>query len=180
MNTYNTNRYIDRKVITPSIESYVCGGGYKNFISVIPVDHSKYVLTFIPSVRQHFKSNTDLVSNISVQLVDENDIPINFTIRPPTVTKLRFKEMDNESNTFYVQISNLDSNDIYVDNNRSCFRNKLPKALHLRDKWSVAVSRIYLPPKIMNIANPINIIEFQTQPSDSSDSESYTNMLQKS
>ena len=120
-----------------------------------------------------------MLSNISVLLVDENDIPINFTIGPPTITKLRFKEMDNDSNTFYVQISNLDSNDIYVDNNRSWFRSKLPKSLHLRDKWSVAVSRIYLPPKIMNIANPINIIEFQTQPSDSSDFESYTKHVTK-
>ena len=87
--------------------------------------------------------------------------------------------MDNDSNVFYVQIYNLDINDIYVDNNNSCFRNKLPKALYLRDKWLVVVSRIYLPPKIMNIANPINIIEFQAQPSDSSDLESYTKHVTK-
>ena len=96
-------------------------------------------------------------------LIDENDTPINFTIGPPTITKIRFKEMDNDSNTFYVHIYHFDSNDIYVNNNPSCFRTKLAKAHHLKDKWSVATAYIFTS-KIMNIANPINIIAFETRP----------------
>ena len=87
--------------------------------------------------------------------------------------------MDNDSNTFYVQVSNFDSSAVCVENNHSCFRSKLPKALHLKDKWSVALSRIYLTPKIMNIANPINTIELETRPSDSDDLYTFTKHVTK-
>ena len=79
------------KVITPTIDSYLCGGRYKNFLSVIPVNGAKSTLKFIPTTKQYFKANTDFISNISVQLVEENGMPINFTICPPTITKIRFK-----------------------------------------------------------------------------------------
>ena len=72
---------------------------------------------------------------------------INFVVGPPTIVNARFKEMDTNTSTFYVQTSNLDSSSIYVENHDSSFVSKLPKSLQLKDKWYVALCRIHLPPK---------------------------------
>ena len=165
-NPFDLNIYKPQliKVISPSISKYVCGGGYKNVLSVIPLDHSKSALTFTPSINQYFRANTDFLSNIAIQFLDEYDRSINFSIGPPTIVKVRFKEMDNISDTFYVQISNVDSNNIYIENTHSSFVSKLPKSLQLREKWLVALTRIYLPPKILNIDNPMNILYLEIEP----------------
>ena len=152
------------KVVTPSIKEYICGGTYKNVLSVIPLDHSKSALTFIPRIKQYFRANSDFISNIVIHFLDESDAPINFAVGPPTIVKVRFKEMDTNTSTFHIQISNLDSNNIYVENHYSSFVSKLPKSIQLKDKWYVALSRIYLPPKILNITRHMNIIEFVIEP----------------
>ena len=54
------------KVVTPSIKEYICGGTYKNVLSVIPLDHSKLVLTFTPSIKQYFRANSDFILNIVI------------------------------------------------------------------------------------------------------------------
>ncbi len=147
------------KIISPNITSYECGGGYKNIMSIIPLSHSSSAITFIPAVTKFFKVNSDFLTNISVKIVDENDIPINFTVGPPTITKFQFKEMSNNSNNFYVQTSNNDSTNVFPDNSPSYFKSKLPKAINLQDKWLVALVSIYLPPKIINFSNPMTVIE---------------------
>ena len=129
-------------------------------LSVIPLDHSKSELTFIPRIKQYFRANSDFFSNFVIHFVDESERPINFAVGPPTIVKVRFKEMDTNTSTFHIQISNLDSNNIYVENHYSSFVSKLPKSIQLKDKWHVALSRIYLPPKILNITRHMNIIEF--------------------
>lgn len=147
------------KIISPNITSYECGGGYKNIMSIVPLNHSSSAITFIPAVTKFFKMNSDYISTISVKIVDENDLPINFTIGPPTIVKFQFKEMMNGSNNFYVQMSNSDSVDIFPNNSPSYFKSKLPKTINLQDKWLVALASIYLPPNIINISSPMNIIE---------------------
>ena len=72
--------------------------------------------------------------------------------------------MDTNTSTFHIQISNLDSKNIYVENHYSSFVSKLPKSIQLKDKWYVALSRIYLPPKILNITRHMNIIKFVIEP----------------
>ena len=170
-NTLSANNLLDLniykpqliKVISPSISKYVCGGAYNNVLSVIPLDHSKSALTFTPSINQYFRANTDFLSNIAIQFLDEYDRSINFSIGPPSIVKVRFNEMDNISDTFYVQISNVDSNNIYIENTHSSFVSKPPKSIQLGEKWLVAISRICLPPKILNIDNPMNIIYLEIE-----------------
>ena len=177
-NTLTANHILDLniykpqilKVVTPTIKEYICGGTYKNVLSVIPLDHSKSALTFTPSINQYFRANSDFISNIVIHFLDESDTPINFAVGPPTIVKIRFKEMDANTNTFYIQISSLDSSNIYVENHYSSFVSKLPKSIQLKDKWFVALSRIYLPPKILNIASHMNIIEFVIEPIEKSKS----------
>jgi len=139
--------------------SYECGGGYKNILCNVPLNHMSSAITFIPAVTQFFRVNSDFVNNISVKIVDENDIPINFTVGPPTIIKFRFKEMMNDNNNFYVQITNNDSVDIFPNNSPSYFKSKLPKVINLQDKWVIALVSIYLPPNIINFSNPMNVIE---------------------
>ena len=147
------------KIISPNITSYECGGGYKNILSIMPLNHSSSAITFIPAVTQFFRVNSDFVNNISVKIVDENDMPINFTVGPPTIIKFRFKEMMNNNNSFYVQVPNNDSVDIFPNNSPSYFKSKLPKVINLQDKWLIALVSIYLPPNIINFSNPMNLIE---------------------
>ena len=147
------------KIISPNITSYECGGGYKNILSIMPLNHSSSAITFIPAVTQFFRVNSDFVNNISVKIVDENDMPINFTVGPPTIIKFRFKEMMNNNNSFYVQVTNNDSVDIFPNNSPSYFKSKLPKVINLQDKWLIALVSIYLPPNIINFSNPMNLIE---------------------
>ena len=117
------------KVVTPSIKEYICGGTYKSVLSVIPLDRSKSAITFTPSIKQYFRANSDFISNIVIHFLDENDAHINFAVGPPTIVKIRFKEMDVNTRTFYIQISNLDSSNIYVENQYSSFTSKLPKCI---------------------------------------------------
>ena len=147
------------KIISPNISSYECGGGYKNILCNIPLNHTLSAITFIPAVSKFFKLNSDCLNNISVKIVDEHDLPINFTIGPPTIIKLRFKEMMNDANNFYVQISNNDSADIFPDNSTSNFKSKLPKVINLENKWLLALASVYIPPNIINFSQPMNIIE---------------------
>ena len=72
------------KVVSPSIKEYICGGTYKNVLSVIPLDHWKSALTFIPRIKQYFRAKSDFISNIVIQFLDERDAPINFAVGPPT------------------------------------------------------------------------------------------------
>ena len=157
---FDLNIYKPRliKIISPNVKKYESGGGFTNILSIIPLDHSKSTITYIPSIKQYFKANSDYISNISVNLVDEDDRAVSFIAGPPTIVKIRCMEMDNVLSTFHVQISNVDSSNIYIENTPSSFKSKLPKVLDLRGKWSVGLARIYLPPKIMNITPPFNNI----------------------
>ena len=135
----------------------------KRVICYPPV-HLKSALTFTRSIKQCLRANSDFISNIVIHFLDESDASMNFAVGPPTIVKVRFKEMDTNTSTFHIQISNLDSSNIYVENHYSSFVSKLPKPIQLKDKWCVALSRIYLPPKILNITCHMNIIEFVIEP----------------
>ena len=140
------------KIISPDIAPYVCGGSYKNILAVVPLDHSSSSITFIPAITKFFRASCDCVTNISVELLDENDLPINFTTGPPTIAKLQFKENMNDvnNNTFYVQISNNDSVHVFPRNSSSSFKSKLPKCINIKGRWVIALASIYIPPYIKN------------------------------
>ena len=42
------------KIISPNIVSYECGGGYKNILSIVPLNHSSSAIMFIPAVTKFF------------------------------------------------------------------------------------------------------------------------------
>ena len=65
----------------------------------------------------------------------------------------------NDSNNFYVQISNNDSLNVFPNNMPSHFMSKLPKVIKLENKWLIALASIYIPPNIINFSHPMNIIE---------------------
>ena len=147
------------KIISPNIKHYICGGGYTNILAIVPLKHTASAVTFNPSIKKYFMTSSDFITSISVKLVDEYNLPINFTIGPPTIVKLRYKEMMNKDTHFYVQIANNDSLDVFPHNTHSYFKSKLPKTLNLVGKWKIALTSIYIPPKIKNISNPTNTLE---------------------
>ena len=147
------------KIISPNIKHYICGGEYTNILAVVPLNHTASAVTFNSIVKKYFTASSDFITSISVKLVDEYNLPINFTIGPPTIVKLRFKEMMNKDTHFYVQIANNDSVDVFPDNTHSYVKSKLPKALNLVRKWKIALTSIYIPPKIKNISNHTNTLE---------------------
>ena len=149
------------KISCDNLDQYLCGGGFRNILALIPFDHSKRALTFTPAVRQQFKTNTDFLSTISMQLIDEKDNPIKFLPGSPTIVKIRVNEMMGNRDTFYVRLSNVDSLNIYSENTQSNFKCKLPKVLNFAGNWEVALANIYFPPKIRNIYHPMNVLTIE-------------------
>ena len=95
------------KISCDNLEQYLCGGGFRNILSDILFDQSKRTLIFIPYIRQQFKTNTDFLSSISMQLIDEKDNPIKFIPGSPTIVKIRVNEMMGNRDTFYIRLSML-------------------------------------------------------------------------
>ena len=149
------------KILTTNIEPYFSGGGYENILSIIPFENQCHTTIFIPSLPKQFKVNTNILTNISVELVDENNKPIYFAAGSPSILKIRIKEMDKFFKNFYIQASDIDSKNIYNENNHSSFKSKLPKEINLNGKWSVALTNIYLPGKIQNITYAMTQLEIE-------------------
>ena len=149
------------KILTTNIEPYLCGGDYKNILCTLPLEKYQQTTIYNPQIQKKFKINTNILNNISVELVDEKDNPILFAAGPPNIIKLRILEMARENNSFYIQASNTDSIKTYVNNSLSLFRSKLPKELNLNGEWEAALANIFFPTKILNISSSMNSLEIE-------------------
>ena len=147
------------KVVSPDVKVYVSGNKFKNELCTFPIDLSKKSSLFTPRNIQYFALNSTFLNNISIQLVDENNIPIQFSTGPPTIIRVRIQEMSSVSECFHVQISNNDTRDTFPDNTASHFKSKLSKNLNLNGDWQLALTRIYIPPGVLNISYPFNYIK---------------------
>ena len=161
--TFDMSLYIPdvMKILTTNIEPYLCGGDYKNILCTLPLEKLQHTTIYTPQTQKKIKINTNILNNISVELVDEKDNPILFTAGPPNIIKLRVLEMSRENNSFYIQVSNTDSIKTYVNNSLSLFRSKLPKELNLNGEWEAALANIFPPTKILNISSSMNSLEIE-------------------
>jgi len=149
------------KVVSSNIEPYLCGGRFQNVLATIPLIETNNTITFIPSIPKFFKVNTNTLTSISVEMLDENDIPIRFATGPPNILKIRLKEMNSPYQNFFIHAGNDDSIDVFADNKPSSFKSKLPKEINLQGRWSVALTNIFLPPRIHNIYSSMCAVEME-------------------
>ena len=91
--------------------------------------------------------NTEFLSDITIELIDENNHLIPFISGPPSILRVVIKEMTHVKDSFHIQVSSNDSNDTFLNNTTSRFKVKLPKRLDLSGNWSLALTIIYLPSK---------------------------------
>ena len=161
---FNLNIYTPSfiKIVTKNIKNHICGGRFKNTLAIVPVDHSKCTTSISRSTNDFFEINTDHLSDISVQLTDENDAPVRFLLGSHTITKMSIKEMCSLTENFHLQISSNDSTSICTENTQSFFKFKLSKVIDFHEKRMVALSSIYLLPKMMNITTGMGMINISS------------------
>ena len=121
------------KVVSNNITPYPSGGGYKNITETLQLDHTKRCVTFTPKLPKLYRVNTNVLNNLSIELVNEHNLPINFVAGVPSIVKIRITNMDTIGNNFYIQASNTDSKDIFIENTCSSFRSRLPKEITLQE-----------------------------------------------
>ena len=107
--------------------------------------------------------NTEFLSDISIQLIDEKNYPVQFTPGPPSIIRVRLKEMSNFLENFHIQISSNDSNAVFPENRISSFKSKLPKSVDFSDNWSIALTRIYFPSSVLRIIPHFNCIKIKKE-----------------
>ena len=159
----NINIYTPKmiKVLSSNIEPYLSGGRFQNVLAAIPVTETNNTTMFTPSIPKFFKVNSSTLTTISVEMVDQDDIPIHFAAGPPNILKMNLKEIDSPYQNFFIHASNVDSIDIFADNTPSSFKSKLPKEINLTSRWNVAISNIFIPPKIHNIFSSMCEMEIE-------------------
>ena len=128
-------------------------------MATFPLDHSKRTTFFVRKVEEYFILNAEFLPDISIHLIDETGLPVRFTSGPPSIVRIKVKEMSHFSKSFHIQISSIDSNDVFPDNKISNFKSKLPKSVDFSGQWSTALARIYFPSSILNITPPFNYIK---------------------
>ena len=150
------------KVRSSNIKQYLSGGGYSNVLAVFPIDFANRTTFFTQKIKEYFLLNTEFLSDITIELIDENNHLIPIISGPPSILRVVIKEMTHVKDSFHIQVSSNDSNDTFLNNTTSRFKVKLPKRLDLSGNWSLALTRIYLPSKLKNLIPPFNYIKIKT------------------
>ena len=116
--TFDLSKNLPRlmKIVSPNIKQYISGGGYTNVLATFPFDHSKRTTFFVRKVEEYFILNTEFLPDISIHLIDETGLPVRFTLGPPSIVRINVKEMSHFLKSFHIQISSIDSNDVFPDN----------------------------------------------------------------
>ena len=133
------------QILCYNISPNLSGTGHDYIIGTFGIDHSTNVLEYTCKSKKAFKINAERISDVSFQLTDENNIPIQFACGPPTIIKINIFEMEGSVTNFYMKITNNDSVNIFKDNPVSFFTIKLPKEVLLCNRWEMALASIYLP-----------------------------------
>ena len=165
-------------LFSPSMVQIVCkniipnlsGGGHNYIIESLSIDYNKRVTNFIPRSTKQYKINTTVLNNVSITLMDEYNLPINFISGVPTIIKLKLFEMSRNLTNFYIKATNTDSKETFRNNVCSSFYTKLPKEIFLNSGWKVGLSNIYLPKNIHNIYEPMNNLFIEEYVSSKTDS----------
>ena len=121
---------------------------------------------FSPKIKEVFKLGSTFKQDISLRLLDEKDNVIRFAPGAPSIARVSILEKYNHPpmDTFHVQVSSNDSRDVYPDNTSHDFKSVLPKMLELNDSWKVALSKLFIPRRILNLCPPfedITVLEAQ-------------------
>ena len=141
------------QIVCKNIIPNLSGGGHNYVIESLPIDHSKRVTNFSPRSNKKYKINTTSLSNVSITLTDENNLPINFISGVPTIIKLKMVEMSRNLSNFYIKATNTDSKETFINNACSSFYTKLPKEIFLNNCWKVGLSGIYIPKIFIKFTN---------------------------
>ena len=104
------------EIICHNIAPNLTGQGPSYIVESFRLDHRKKLISYNPRTVKTFKVNSDLISNVSFTITDQNNIPILFSLGVPTIIKLKIFEMNNQVKNFYVKTSNFDSKNIFTDN----------------------------------------------------------------
>ena len=133
------------KIKCSNIKQYVSGGAYSTILSCIPFNETIRTTVYIPFHSQFHLLNQDCLTNISVKFLDQNDNIIKFGSGSPTIIKFRIKKMENQMDSFYIHLSNIDSKKVFEENTQSSFVSKLPKEINLSGRWVMALKSVFYP-----------------------------------
>jgi hypothetical protein len=121
----------------------------KKDIAIFSYEESKNNNKFfyIPIKKEYFNVNNRILEELTITLVDENDIPLRLVKGRPTIIQFILKKMN--SNSFIVRFNSSESKQMYPENRRGNFEMQLPNTVDLiYQQWNVAMTSLYIPADI--------------------------------
>ena len=85
------------QIVCKNIIPNLSGGGHNYIIESLSIDYNKRVTNFIPRSTKQYKINTTVLNNVSITLMDEYNLPINFISGVPTIIKLKIVRDESKS-----------------------------------------------------------------------------------
>jgi hypothetical protein len=121
-------------------------GFNKDLALVYGADLSSAPFYHIVKKKEYFNIGGGSLSNITITLLDENNQQLQLLDGQPTIVTLKIKKIKMTSRI--MRLSSKDSTHLFEDSSCSDFKILLNEQIDKRKKYEVALSSIYLPPKI--------------------------------
>lgn len=135
--------YVD--LICEEITPYFCDGENKKIIARIDVMNKKDQTIHLDTlIRRFYKINSTSLETLSFELKQPNGAKLLMREGPPTIIKARLKEMETNTDFFYIQVNSQETAS-FPKNNASSFTAELPNELELKGEWEVAITHAELP-----------------------------------
>lgn len=142
LNNINLN-YVD--LICNEIEPYFCDSEYKKIVARINVMSKKTQTIHMDTlIRRYYKIQNPSIEVLSFELRQPNGCRLLMEEGPPTIIKARLKEMNSNTDFFYLQVNSKKSLS-FPTNNPSSFTVELPNEIELKGEWEVALTHAELP-----------------------------------
>ena len=142
MNNINLN-YVD--LICNEIEPYFCDSEYKKIVARINVMGEKNQTIHMDTlIRRYYKIQNPSIEVLTFELRQPNGCRLLMEEGPPTIIKARLKEMNSNTDFFYLQV-NSKSSISFPANTPSSFTVELPNEIELKGEWEVALTHAELP-----------------------------------
>jgi hypothetical protein len=144
---FNTSRLAPKmiKVRLKEMRQNLSKVGLLQELAILSTDSSSYPFYTVCKRKEYFPLNSNKLSTLSIELVDEDNYPLHFVRGQPSIVKLQLKRFDME--LAVLRLSSLESKRIFSDNTSSSFRIQLQQSLD-SNGLEVALSSIYVPAQV--------------------------------
>lgn len=129
------------RVVCNNISPQIFNGTYSNDLAVFcPSKNEDYSVTEFLS-KQYLAISNTRITDFSIQLMDENNLPLKVLPGPATILKMELRLRNLEKKSFNVRLTSVDTKE-FSDNTNAKFKVKLPSKIELGRDWRIALTSI--------------------------------------